>query len=142
MLLFAKSSMVLVLDNHAGEKRMDAAKSAPVSSPARSVVVRSGARFGLASHRRRARQPAVRQKVEPEVSVSAQEAATRLGVHISMVYRWIDDDLLAHTRLGADPPKERGTGRRGGAIRVPIAAIEAMQKVRQQKADRPDADRD
>ncbi|MER5638181.1 helix-turn-helix domain-containing protein [Kitasatospora sp. NPDC002227] len=114
---------------------MDAARSAPGRSPARSVAVSSGARFGLASHQGRARRSAVRQQAAPRPDVSVQEAATLLGVHACTIYRYIKAGLLAHKRLGSDPPQEGGTGRRGGGIRIPVWSIDEMRKVRQQQAD-------
>lgn len=54
-------------------------------------------------------------------TLSARETATAFNVHISTVYRWIDDGLLEVIRLGR--PKENGHKARGGAIRIPEAAV-------------------
>lgn len=58
---------------------------------------------------------------EPPPTLSARETATAFNVHISTIYRWIDDGLLDVIRPGR--PKADGHKARGGAIRIPEAAV-------------------
>lgn len=58
---------------------------------------------------------------QPPPTLSAREAATAFDVHISTIYRWIDDGLLEVIRPGR--PKQEGRKARGGAIRIPESAV-------------------
>ncbi|MEU8927349.1 helix-turn-helix domain-containing protein [Kitasatospora sp. NPDC048545] len=109
---------------------MEADNSAPVDLPRRSVVVRLGACSGTARRWNRACRPRENPKGDPAVEVTAKVAATLLGVHVATVYRYLERGALPYRRFGADPPTTRGTGKRGGAIRIPLAAIEEMRRVR------------
>lgn len=56
-------------------------------------------------------------------TISAREAARAFDVHISTVYRWIEDGVLEVIRPGR--PKKPGHKARGGAIRITEASVTA-----------------
>lgn len=58
---------------------------------------------------------------QPPPTLSAREAAVAFGVHVSTVYRWIEEGVLDVIRPGR--PKREGHKARGGAIRIPEAAV-------------------
>ena len=60
-------------------------------------------------------------------TLSAREAAVSLNVHISTVYRWIDDGLLDIVRPGR--AKREGHKARGGAVRITEASVAEKLRV-------------
>ncbi|GAA2629833.1 helix-turn-helix domain-containing protein [Streptomyces axinellae] len=54
-------------------------------------------------------------------TLSAKEAATALGVHVSTLYRWIEAGEITVVRYGREPVE--GSRKRGSEIRIPEYVI-------------------
>lgn len=63
--------------------------------------------------------------VVAEPVLTVQEVATTLRTHVSTVYRWIKSGELEAIRYGR--ACTCGANVRGGAIRIPASAVEALQ---------------
>ncbi|WP_415939974.1 helix-turn-helix domain-containing protein [Streptomyces sp. 039-1] len=62
----------------------------------------------------------------PPTELSVQQVARRLHTHPSTVYRWITSGKLEVIRNGPRPCT-CGAGVRGGAIRIPVSALESFR---------------
>ncbi len=60
--------------------------------------------------------------------LTVKQAAKALGVHPATVYRWIHAEELAAIRYGTKPRKTAAKTSRGGAIRIPVEAVEAKKQ--------------
>lgn len=63
--------------------------------------------------------------VIPASVLTVQEVAVALRTHVSTVYRWIKSGELEAIRYGRTC--NCGATVRGGAIRIPAEAVEALQ---------------
>jgi excisionase family DNA binding protein len=66
--------------------------------------------------------------------LSVRQVATALGVHISTVYRWIEEGELEAVRYGKQ--RQQGAKKRGGAIRIPESAV--AERLRYGSATEPE----